>query len=178
MAMGRHHDQVDVLVASRLHDFVGRVASEQHACDRNPIELRPQRLIQIFLSPLDDVRVQIPRGDLVPALQHAGGIAERRHHVQQDYLRMKAARQPSGLMNDVPGSIREHNRNKNFLNVQHHSHLSSVEYLVTKLTLMLVIARLNVSSAHFLVHCSPAPLIIQRALPLPPQNEVQPWKPY
>ena len=82
-----------------------------------------QRLIQIFLSPLDDVRVQIPRGDLVPALQHAGGIAERRHHVQQDHLRMKAARQPRGLVHDVPGSIREHNRNKNFLNAQHYTHL-------------------------------------------------------
>ena len=102
--MGRHHDQVDVPVASRLHDFVGRVAPEQHPCDRNPIELRPQRLIQIFLRPLDDVRVQIPRSDLVPALQHAGGIAERRHHVQQDYLRMKAARQPRSLVHDVPGS--------------------------------------------------------------------------
>ena len=120
-AMGRHHDQVDVPVASRLHDFVGRVASEQHTCDRNPIELRPQRLIQIFLSPLDDVRVQIPRGDLVPALQHAGGIAERRHHVQQDYLRMKAARQPRGLLHDVPGSVREHDRNKNFMNAQHYA---------------------------------------------------------
>ena len=119
--MGRHHDQVDVPVASRLHDFVGRVASEQHAGDRNPIEFWPQRLIQIFLSPLDDVRVQIPRGDLVPALQQAGGIAERRHHVQQDDLRVKAARQPRGLMHDVPGSIREHNGNKNFLNAQHHA---------------------------------------------------------
>jgi hypothetical protein len=34
---------------------------------------------------------------------------------------MKAARQPSGLVHDVPGSIREHNRNKNFLNAQHHA---------------------------------------------------------
>ena len=121
MAMGRHHDQVDVLVASRLHDFLGRVASEQHTCDRNPIELWPQLPIQILLSPLDDVRVQIPRGDLVSALQHAGGIVERRHRVQQDYLRMKAARQPRGLVHDVPGSLREHNRNKNFLNAQHHA---------------------------------------------------------
>ena len=119
--MGRHHDQVDVSVASHLHDFLGRVAPEQHPCDRNAIEFWLERLIQIFLSPLDDVRVQIPCSDLVPALQHAGGIAERRHHVQQDYLRVKAARQPRSLVHDVPGSIREHNRNKNFLNVQHHA---------------------------------------------------------
>jgi hypothetical protein len=66
--MGRHHDQIDVPVASHLYDFVSRVTSEQHACDRNPIEFWPQRLIQTLLSPLDDVRMQIPRGDLVPAL--------------------------------------------------------------------------------------------------------------
>jgi hypothetical protein len=41
--------------------------------------------------------------------------------VQQDYLRMKAARQPRGLVHDVTGSLREHNRNKNFLNAQHHA---------------------------------------------------------
>ncbi len=117
--MGRHRDQIDVQLASRLHDLVGRVASEQHACDRNPIQLRPQRPIQISLGPLDDVRVQIPRRDLVPVLQRAGGIAERRHHVQQDHFRMKAARQPGGLVHYLPGSIREHNRNKNFLNAQH-----------------------------------------------------------
>ena len=63
--------------------------------------------------------MQIPRGDIVPALQQAGGITERRYHVQQDYLRMKAARQPRGLQHDVPGSFREHNRNKNFMNAQH-----------------------------------------------------------
>ena len=107
--MSRHHDQVDVTVASRLHDFVGRVAPEQHACDRNAIEFWLERLIQIFLSPLDDVCVQIPCSDLVPALEQAGGITERRHHVQQDYLRAKAARQPRSLVRDVPGSIREHN---------------------------------------------------------------------
>jgi hypothetical protein len=45
-----------------------------------------------MLSPLDDVRVQIPRSDLVPALERPCGIAERRDHVQQDYLRVKAAR--------------------------------------------------------------------------------------
>jgi hypothetical protein len=39
--------------------------------------------------------------------------------VQQDYLCMKAARQPRGLVHDVLGSVREHNRNKNFLNAQH-----------------------------------------------------------
>jgi hypothetical protein len=34
---------------------------------------------------------------------------------------MKAARQPRGLVHDVLGGIREHNRNKNFLNAQHHA---------------------------------------------------------
>jgi len=119
--MGRHHDKIDILVTSHLYYFVSRVTSEQHAFDRNPIEFWLQCLIQIFLSPLDDVRMQIPRGDLVPALQPAGGIAERRHHVQQDHLCMKAARQSRGLVHDVLGSIREHNRSKNFLNTQHHA---------------------------------------------------------
>ena len=58
-----------------------------------------QRLVQIFLSSLDDFRVQIPRGDLVPALQHSGGIAQRRHHMQQDDLGMEMASQIRGLMN-------------------------------------------------------------------------------
>ena len=34
---------------------------------------------------------------------------------------MKAARQPRGLLHDVPGSIREHDRNKNFLNAHHYA---------------------------------------------------------
>jgi len=119
--MSRHHDQVDVTVTSHLHDLVGRIAPEQYACDRNAIKFWMERLIQIFLSPLDDVCVQISCGDLVPALQQASGIAERRHHVQQDDLRAKAARQPCSLAYDVPGSIREHNWNKNFLNAQHHA---------------------------------------------------------
>ncbi len=100
---------------------MGRVASEQHTRDRSPIKLWPQRLIQIFLSPLDDVCVQVPRSDLVPALQHPGGIAERSYHVEQDHLRLKATRSPRGLVDDVPLSVREHNRNKNFLNAQHYA---------------------------------------------------------
>ncbi len=47
------------------------------------------------------------------AFQHAGGIAERRDHVQQDRFGMKAARQPRRLLYDVPGSIRK----KQLLNV-------------------------------------------------------------
>jgi hypothetical protein len=78
-------------------------------------------LIQIFLSPLDDVCVQISCGDLVPALEQASRIAEWGHHVQQDDLRAKAARQPRSLVHDVPGSIREHNWNKNPMNAQHHA---------------------------------------------------------
>jgi hypothetical protein len=62
------------------------------------------------------MRLQIARGDLVPALQQAGGVAERRYHVQQDHLRMQAARQPSGLLHNVPGSIREDDGNQNSLN--------------------------------------------------------------
>ena len=120
MAMGRHHDLVDALVTSCLHDFVGRVASEQHTCDCDPIELWLQLLNQILLSPLDDVRVQVPRGDLVPALQNARGIVERRHDVQQDQLRMEAARQPRRLVHDVPGRFCEHNGNENFVNAQHY----------------------------------------------------------
>jgi hypothetical protein len=41
MAMSRHRDQIDVPLASRPHDFVGWVASEQQACDRNPIQIWP-----------------------------------------------------------------------------------------------------------------------------------------
>jgi hypothetical protein len=73
---------------------------------RNPIQLWPQHLIQIMLSPLNDVRVQIPCCNLVSALQQAGGITEWCHHMQQDYLRMKTALQPRSLLCDVPGSIR------------------------------------------------------------------------
>jgi len=64
--------------------------------------------------------VQIPRGDLVSALQNAGGITERRHDVQQDHLRVNAARKPRGLVANVPRCIREHNREKNLPNVQFH----------------------------------------------------------
>jgi hypothetical protein len=98
--------QAGVTVASHLHDFAGRIAPQQHARNSNAIQFRLERPIQIFLSPLHDVCVQISRSDLVAALQPAGGIAERRHHVQQNDLRAKAARQPSSLMHDVPGSIR------------------------------------------------------------------------
>ncbi len=104
--MSQHHDQVDVPITRHLHDIVGGVAPQQHASNRNAIEFPLERLIQIFLSSLDDVCVQTSRSDLVPALQQAGGIAERRHHVQQDDLRAKAARQPCSLVHDVPGSIR------------------------------------------------------------------------
>jgi hypothetical protein len=38
MAMGRHHNQADVSVTSRLHDLVGRIASEQFTGDHNAIE--------------------------------------------------------------------------------------------------------------------------------------------
>src|SRR5476649_11394 len=117
MTTSRHHDQVDVPLTSRLDDFVGRIAFEQHACDRNPVELWMLRLIQIVLSPLDDMRLQVLRGDLMTALQRTGGITERRHHVQQDDLCMEAARQPRGLVDGAPGRIREYNRNKNLLNV-------------------------------------------------------------
>ena len=45
--------------------------------------------------------------------------------MQQDYLRVKAARQPRSLLRDVPGiargCIRKHDRNKNFMNAQHHA---------------------------------------------------------
>jgi hypothetical protein len=41
-------------VGSRHHSFVGR-AFEQHACDPNPVELWPERLIQIVLRPLNNV---------------------------------------------------------------------------------------------------------------------------
>jgi hypothetical protein len=116
----RHDNQVDVSIMSGLHDFVGRVAPQKRSCDRNPIELR-QRPIQIFPSLLDDVRVQIPRRDIAPAFQQAGGIIDRRYHVQQDYLRMEAARQPRGLLHDVPGTSREHNRDENFANAQHYA---------------------------------------------------------
>jgi hypothetical protein len=51
---------------------VGWVASEEHACDRNAIELRLQCPIQIYFSLPDDVRLQILRGDLVAPLQYAG----------------------------------------------------------------------------------------------------------
>jgi hypothetical protein len=50
MAMGRHHDQVDVPVARGLHDFVGWVASEQQAGDQNPVECRQQRLTRAVIS--------------------------------------------------------------------------------------------------------------------------------
>lgn len=63
--------------------------------------------------------MQSLRGDLVPALQDPGGVAEPCHHVQQDHLRMKAARRPRGLVHNVPGSIREHNENKNSIKAQH-----------------------------------------------------------
>ena len=78
-----------------------------------------QRLIQICLRPLDNACVQISFCDLVPALQHARGIARSGHHVQQDDLRAKAARQPRSLVHDVPGSIREHYWNKNLPNGRH-----------------------------------------------------------
>ena len=72
MTVGRHHDQAGVTVARRLHNLVGWVASEEHACDRNAIELRLQCPIQIYFSLPDDVRLQILRGDLVAPLQYAG----------------------------------------------------------------------------------------------------------
>ena len=63
--------------------------------------------------------MQIPRGDLVAAFKRADWIAERRHHVQQHQLRMKAAGQPSGLAHDMTRIICQNNGNKNSLNVQH-----------------------------------------------------------
>src|ERR1017187_8554679 len=64
--------------------------------------------------------MQIPRGDLVAAFQRASGIAERRDHVKQEDLHMKAVRQPSRLLHDVTGRVSEHHRNKNFLNAERH----------------------------------------------------------
>jgi hypothetical protein len=88
---GEERSIADLPVASSFHDLVGWVTPEEHACDRNPVELWQHRLIQVLLSPPDDVCAQILRCDLVPALQHADGITERCHHVQQNHLRMTVA---------------------------------------------------------------------------------------
>ena len=46
--------------------------------------------------------MQIARGDLVSALQQAIRIAEGRHHMQQNDLRVKAPRQPRSLTRKLP----------------------------------------------------------------------------
>ena len=91
MAMRRHHDQIHFFVASCLGDFAGGISSEQQTFDHNPSRLRTQGLIEFSLGPLDDFRMQIPPGELVPALQYAGWIAQWRHHMRQYYLGMKIA---------------------------------------------------------------------------------------
>jgi hypothetical protein len=117
--MGRHHNQAGVSVASRLHDLVGRVASEQFTCDNNAIEFWRHWLIQILLSALDGLRVQVPRRDLIAPLESAGEITERRHHVQQNDLSAKAARPPGSLAHDLQGRLGQNNGNQNSLNAQH-----------------------------------------------------------
>ena len=125
MAMRGHHDQIHFFVASCLRDFAGRVASEQQAFDGNPVELRPQRLVQFFLGPLDDFRMQIPRRELVPALQHTGGIAQRRHHMQQYDLGMEMASQERGLMNHPRRGVWKVNWKKNLIHT-HERFLSCI----------------------------------------------------
>jgi hypothetical protein len=69
------------------------------------------------------VRVQIPRGDLVPALKPAGRITKRNYYMQKNYLGMKAVRQPGGLLSEVLGSsaecIRKDDGKENLTNAQH-----------------------------------------------------------
>jgi hypothetical protein len=119
MGMGRHHNQAGVSVASRLHDLVGRIAAEQFTRDHYAIEFRRHWPIQILLSALDGLRVQVPRRDLISPLERAGEVAERRHYVQQDDVGAKAVRPPGSLTHYLPGSLRQNNRNQNSLNAQH-----------------------------------------------------------
>ena len=97
LASRRHDDQVGVVESRRFHYFPGRVTSEQHARNGNSFKLRPQHLGQSFLCTLNDLSVQVARGNLVSTLQQAVRIAERRHHMQQNNLRMKAPREPGSL---------------------------------------------------------------------------------
>ena len=104
---------------SGLHDCLGRVAFDQHALNGKAIKLRPERLVQVFPASSNDLREHIPTSELGAVLRHTGGVAQRRHDVQHHDLRMEMAGQCRSLMNHTQRRIREINRKKNLLNIQH-----------------------------------------------------------
>ena len=75
-------------------------------------------MIQVFLCPLDDFRMQIA-GELIPNLYNADWITHRRYHVQQYDLGMKMAGQECGLTNRLELGIRNVNWKKNFIHYAH-----------------------------------------------------------
>jgi hypothetical protein len=54
IALGRHHNQIDVAVTSRLHDFVGRVKHLSKGKNKSRLRFRGIRLPVAMLSQGDD----------------------------------------------------------------------------------------------------------------------------
>ena len=72
-----------------------------------------------FSAALSDLREHIPTSKFGAALRHTGGVAQRRRDVQHHDLSVEMVGQCRSLMNHAQRRIREINRKKNFLDIQH-----------------------------------------------------------
>ena len=129
--MGGHHDEVRRLFASGLHNFERWIAFPQQALHLQPFQFRLQAPLQLSLGLANEFGEQIvPARRHVGSWQIAGGIAERRHRVEQNHFGMKPASERCRLVNHTQTGALEIDWQQNLLDVQHFSLTERLRYTV------------------------------------------------